>query len=430
MAAHCGPNNYTIVQEGEEAIANRDGSPGRTDTAWRVHYQCNGAGIGAFAGGACHDDVTIEVVRSGCLACLVMVTASACGRVSFDLLADGGDAVADGDTAPRVFGYLANQASTTITAVSVNLADGSLSETPGSPFELGGTPEEVAASATTLYVTTKNPGQVIAFHIDSTTGSLTRLNTLPCGTLPDALAVHPDGYLYVLDSMTPATYGFAIAADGSLAGIPGSPWSHGGGPAEVAIAIHPNGRWVYTLDENFPGAFLVYTVGAGGALTEDTSITWNYMATAEDIAIESSGRHGFLAPLGSAVPAFTIDPATGAVSTTPGSPFNGPNNSVLNIALDPTGQFLLLANNGSNTISAYAVAGTGALSPVSGSPINTGGSLIWDVATSPLGGYVYANDGDTLSVLHVDNTGFDERFRGIQFPGMSQPWAMTFVRMN
>ena len=43
MAAHCGPNNYTIVQEGEEAIANRDGSPGRTDTAWRVHYQCNGA---------------------------------------------------------------------------------------------------------------------------------------------------------------------------------------------------------------------------------------------------------------------------------------------------------------------------------------------------------------------------------------------------
>ena len=70
MAAHCGPNNYTIVQEGEEAIgtdtytredtsaASQTSRSGRTTTAgatttgqqstrtataWRVHYQCNGA---------------------------------------------------------------------------------------------------------------------------------------------------------------------------------------------------------------------------------------------------------------------------------------------------------------------------------------------------------------------------------------------------
>jgi len=71
MAAHCGPNNFTIVQEGEEAVgtdtytredtndtshASRSGrtttndsttqgqTSTRTATAWRVHYQCNGAG--------------------------------------------------------------------------------------------------------------------------------------------------------------------------------------------------------------------------------------------------------------------------------------------------------------------------------------------------------------------------------------------------
>ena len=71
MSAHCGPNNYQIVQEGEEAIgtdtvvqedtaqdsrASRNGRRSSTDTsttqtaqtrtatAWRVHYQCNGAG--------------------------------------------------------------------------------------------------------------------------------------------------------------------------------------------------------------------------------------------------------------------------------------------------------------------------------------------------------------------------------------------------
>jgi len=71
MASHCGPNNFTIVQEGEEAVGtdtysqentqgqdhtSRNGrtttndqntqgqTSTRTATAWRVHYQCNGAG--------------------------------------------------------------------------------------------------------------------------------------------------------------------------------------------------------------------------------------------------------------------------------------------------------------------------------------------------------------------------------------------------
>lgn len=70
MAAHCGPNNFSVVQEGEEAIGtdtfsredtaqdtavSRNGRRASTDstttgqqstrtaTAWRVHYQCNGA---------------------------------------------------------------------------------------------------------------------------------------------------------------------------------------------------------------------------------------------------------------------------------------------------------------------------------------------------------------------------------------------------
>jgi hypothetical protein len=54
MAAHCGPNAYTIVQEGEEAIGvTTEPSPlptapdvpgpptSMTGIAWRVHYQCS-----------------------------------------------------------------------------------------------------------------------------------------------------------------------------------------------------------------------------------------------------------------------------------------------------------------------------------------------------------------------------------------------------
>lgn len=77
MAAHCGPNNFTITQEGEEAIGtdviNREDQASdtkssksgrrsstdtstvqtqstRTATAWRVHYQCGG-GPAVGAGG-------------------------------------------------------------------------------------------------------------------------------------------------------------------------------------------------------------------------------------------------------------------------------------------------------------------------------------------------------------------------------------------
>ena len=77
MSAHCGPSNFTIVQEGEEAIGtdtvatedtsqdsktSRTGRHSKTDTstvnttstrtatAWRVHYACNGAGGPPAAG--------------------------------------------------------------------------------------------------------------------------------------------------------------------------------------------------------------------------------------------------------------------------------------------------------------------------------------------------------------------------------------------
>lgn len=78
MSAHCGPGNFTIVQEGEEAVGtdtftredtaedtrtNRSGRRSSTDsstqaqtstrtaTAWRVHYQCAGAAGGPPPGG-------------------------------------------------------------------------------------------------------------------------------------------------------------------------------------------------------------------------------------------------------------------------------------------------------------------------------------------------------------------------------------------
>jgi len=68
MARHCGPGNYTILQEGEEVIGSETSYGERTDydsegqstgggstttnkTEWRVHYQCGGAPAPAPAAG-------------------------------------------------------------------------------------------------------------------------------------------------------------------------------------------------------------------------------------------------------------------------------------------------------------------------------------------------------------------------------------------
>lgn len=42
MAKHCGTDNYTITQEGEEAV-DSDPCAIRPQTAWRIHYVCNNA---------------------------------------------------------------------------------------------------------------------------------------------------------------------------------------------------------------------------------------------------------------------------------------------------------------------------------------------------------------------------------------------------
>ena len=44
MTDHCGDDNFTVVQEGEEAVGNDTvGGEVTISTAWRVHYQCNGS---------------------------------------------------------------------------------------------------------------------------------------------------------------------------------------------------------------------------------------------------------------------------------------------------------------------------------------------------------------------------------------------------
>jgi WD40 repeat protein len=98
------------------------------------------------------------------------------------------------------------------------------------------------------------------------------------------------------------------------------------------------------------------------------------------------------------VSAFSIDPATGVLTSVPGSPFaTGGVAGVtagMSLTTTPDDKFLIVANGESKTISVFSVAANGALSLVVGSPFASG-------ATGSLASAKVTSDGKFLAVSSV-----------------------------
>ena len=92
------------------------------------------------------------------------------------------------------------------------------------------------------------------------------------------------------------------------------------------------------------------------------------------VAVDPKGKFAYVAG-GGEVAAFTIDPTTGQLTATPGSPFPAGLNTLW-VGVDPSGKFVYVTNHGSfgsgttvGGVSAYKIdPATGALSVISGSP--------------------------------------------------------------
>ena len=132
-------------------------------------------------------------------------------------------------------------------------------------------------------------------------------------------------YAYVT-TQSGAVSGYAIATNGALKRLKGSPYEAGSDPDGVVVA--PNGKFVYVANSgsnNVSG----YTLDSGGSLKE-----------------------------------------------VPGSPFAAGSVSQ-KLAVDPTSNFVYVTNYSAGNISAYAIANNGALTQLAGSPFAAG--------TGPLG---------------------------------------------
>lgn len=315
-------------------------------------------------------------------------------------------------------------------------ANGSLTPLPGSPFLTGGTGTGGGyfasnKAATTLvnnrlYIANTGNGTISGFTIDPATGILAQIAGGPWPTASGAtgtvfglsLAATQDGrYLSAAEGSSNRINVYAIAANGSLSPVTGSPFS--GGMSPDGTAISPNGQ---LFVEALPSSrYLdVFMFGLDGMLTTapappylasalgqptnvDISCQNNLLVAGGTSAIGSYNlaANGLLTPApgtpyvtGAGSPqvvqlsrddklvfAANISPylavysvaSNGSLAMIPGSPFTAPGAAGLTgIATDKTGSFLYGANYWQGNIVGFSVAANGSLTPLPGSPFSTG----------------------------------------------------------
>src|SRR6202035_3107517 len=171
--------------------------------------------------------------------------------------------------------------------------------------------------------------QIVGYSISAIDGTLTPISGSPFFTnlLTSAsiqgLATTPNGqFLYGADA-NGFIYAFSInSTTGAPASISGSPFASG---PNYQLVVDPSGKFLYASDDNDPtDGILAFTIDASGVLSplpdSPFAIPGPTGGTSEPYGIVDTGSFVYAALLNQ-VAAFSVDSATGALTSVPGSPF-------------------------------------------------------------------------------------------------------------
>jgi 6-phosphogluconolactonase (cycloisomerase 2 family) len=292
-----------------------------------------------------------------------------------------------------------------------------------------------------LYSASADLTTVSAFRVDPATGALTGLGTpYGVGYFPTSVvATHDSKFLYVTVFTNNQVVGFAIQPDGSLVPTPGSPLAVAGAP--FWLTADPSGNFVYAstqgagitvlaVDPATGAPSIASSVATGGApqdaaLTPDGAYFYQTLSAMDQVAgfaiDRNSGTLSALVPPGpttatyprgiaidpsgkflyvtietswigpsTAVDAYSIDAASGALTRIPGAPFTAGANPIAAVC-DPSGRFLYVSDADAQTISAFSIdPDSGVLMEIAGSPFAVaGGPGTGNLTVDPSGQYLY-----------------------------------------
>ena len=225
-----------------------------------------------------------------------------------------------------------------------------------------------AAAGATLddsgrYVLAAHPaaGRVSVLAITQA-GGLKAIDTFPAGGGARAVAVHPAQVAFVSNfrAGSVSQYAFNLGT-GMLTARPDAVLELPAGSGPAQLACHPNGRWVYLLDQKLDSVAVFRFDQDLKALSPISSqvVSTRLEGAARgrshpaDLAVSPSGRFVYVtnrAP--NEVAAFAIDAAgtLGLVGRAPGA-----GGAFGALAVDPSGRVLIVANEGGKSLSVYSL---------------------------------------------------------------------------
>lgn len=140
------------------------------------------------------------------------------------------------------------------------------------------------------------------------------------------------------------------------------------------VRFHPNGRWVYLINEIASTVIAYHWDTAAGTLTEFQSVStlpadFTGTSTCAELEIHPNGKFLYGTNRGhDSLAAFAIDQATGQLTAIQHESSRG--RTPRNFAFDPTAKWIVLTNHNSNNAVVYRVdADTGKLTPT-GEPVS------------------------------------------------------------
>jgi len=307
------------------------------------------------------------------------------------------------------FAYVTNSGTNTVYAYAVDPASGALRAVAGSPFATGAGPVAIAIdpAGKVAIVANQTSGNVSAFTINATTGAFTQAPGSPfaTGATPTSVGITPSGqYAYVANGLANNVSGFSIdGTTGALTAVPGGSFAAGSSP--VSLMADPSGKFVYVL--NAGSASETITAYAIDTSTGNLAVVASVRTRGEGSSIALSGgaaavtytpKYAYVANnYGNTISAYSVNPATGVLTSIAGSPFA--TGSAPFLAMDPAGAYLYSINAGGGNISGFAITqASGMLSAVPGSPF-AGGSLLLpqSMAVDPTGRFAYVTNSDPIS---------------------------------
>jgi len=286
------------------------------------------------------------------------------------------------------FVYFGTSASNTV-GYKLN-PDGTLVPLAGSPFAISG---GLAAAGNFLAVSSGST--VSTFNVDPATGAPSPAGS---GSANGAGGITADSRNVYVTGNIPANnstgiYGFALAANGTLTPLAGSPYTftgacdlcdvpfalalnnnvliqggvgfHGvgdfttyargangvlgktqilGTDAEERVAIqHPAGSFSYALNID-DSSLNEFTIGAGGNATPGAQL---FTGSGQDMVVDPTNKFLLVVDIAGVVHVFTIAPADGSMSQIGTSEAAG--NGATGIATDPSGHFVVVTRSATGT---------------------------------------------------------------------------------